>query len=107
MVLFSIVDFGRLLHARLQLAEAAREGARAAALVSADQATATVNAIVGPMATSMTTPYDIAACPEHPDPGQDASVTLVYQFEFVTPLPFLSIGGDGMTLTQTAVMPCL
>jgi len=29
-ILFSLIDFGRLMHAKLQLAEAAREGARAA-----------------------------------------------------------------------------
>ena len=32
-ILFGIIDFGRLLHAKLQLAEAAREGGPAAALL--------------------------------------------------------------------------
>ena len=32
-ILFGIIDFGRLMHAKLQLAEAAREGARASELI--------------------------------------------------------------------------
>ena len=106
LILFSLIDFGRLMHAKLQLAEAAREGARAAALQTGEDATNTVDALVGGMKTNMT-PYDIDICGEHPAPGQDASVTLTYRFEFVTPLPGLGVVGDGLTLTQTAVMPCL
>jgi Flp pilus assembly protein TadG len=105
-VLFSLIDFGRLMHAKLQLAEAAREGARAAALQTGEDATNTVDRLVGGMKANMT-PYDINICGNNPAPGQDASVTLTYRFEFVTPLPGLGVVGDGITLTQTAVMPCL
>ena len=106
-ILFSLIDFGRLMHAKLQLAEAAREGARAAALQTGEDATTTVDTLVGTMKANMTTPYDINICGNNPAPGQDASVTLTYRFEFVTPLPGLGVVGDGITLTQTAVMPCL
>jgi len=105
-ILFSIIDFGRMLHAKLQLAEAAREGARAAALQTGEDAINTVDTLVGGMKDSMT-PYVIVSCGEHPAPGQDATVTLNYRFEFVTPLAFFGVGGNGITLTQTAVMPCL
>ena len=105
-ILFSIIDFGRMLHAKLQLAEAAREGARAAALQTGEDAANTVDTLVGGMKTTMT-PYVIVSCGEHPAPGQDATVTLNYRFEFVTPLAFFGVGGNGITLTQTAVMPCL
>ena len=105
-VLFSLIDFGRLMHAKLQLAEAAREGARSAALQTGEDATNTVDTLVGDMKTSMT-PYDISACGNNPAPGQDASVTLTYRFEFLTPLTAFGVVGNGVTLTQTAVMPCL
>jgi len=105
-VLFGIIDFGRLMHTKLQLAEAAREGARAAALVSVDQGRDTINDIVGGLSSDMDSPYAINGCGSSPGPGDDARVTLVYHFSFVT--PFLGIGGDdGLTLTQTAVMPCM
>jgi hypothetical protein len=106
-ILFGIIDFGRLMHAKLELAEAAREGARAAALVSVDEGRSTIDEIVGGMSSDMDQPYDIGGCGPTAIPGQDARVTLVYHFSFVT--PFLGIGGeDGrLTLTQTAVMPCM
>ena len=106
-ILFGIIDFGRLMHAKLELAEAAREGARAAALVNVDEARSTIDDIVGDMSSDMDQPYDVSGCGPIVTPGQDARVTLVYHFSFVT--PFLGIGGeDGrLTLTQTAVMPCM
>jgi Flp pilus assembly protein TadG len=105
-VLFGIIDFGRLMYAKLELAEAAREGARAAALVSVDDSRNTINDIVAEMSSDMDSPYSISGCGSSPGPGDDARVTLVYHFSFVT--PFLGIGGDdGLTLTQTAVMPCM
>ena len=106
LILFGIVDFGRLMHAKLQLAEAAREGVRAAALVTVDEGRSTINDIVGGMSSDMDQPYGISGCGPSATPGQDARVTLVYHFSFVT--PFLGIGGDDgrLTLTQTAVMPC-
>jgi TadE-like protein len=108
LILFSIVDFGLMLHAKLQLAEAAREGVRAAALVGVDEGEQTINEVFGPMASDLE-PYDIDGC-DGATPGQDASVTLTYHFEFVTPLAAIAgFGGDDgdIELTQTAVMPCL
>ena len=100
-ILFGIIDFGRLMHAKLELAEAAREGARAAALVSVDKGRSTIDEIVGGMSSDMDQPYDISGCGPTATRGEDARVTLVYHFSFVT--PFLGIGGeDGrLTLTQT------
>jgi hypothetical protein len=105
-ILFSLIDFGRLMHAKLQLAEAAREGARAAALQTGEDATNTVDTLVGGLSAGMS-PYVINACGNDPTPGQDASVVLTYRFEFLTPLTAFGVVGDGVTLTQTAVMPCL
>ena len=106
MLIFGIIDFGRMLNARITITEAAREGARAAALQTGEDAANTIDTLVGGMKTTMT-PYVIVSCGEHPAPGQDATVTLNYRFEFVTPLAFFGVGGNGITLTQTAVMPCL
>lgn len=106
LVLFGIIDFGRLMNAKLQLAEAAREGARAAALVTVDDGRSTIDTIVGDMSDDMD-PYSVSGCDSPPRPGQTARVDLVYRFTFLT--PFLGIGGDDgrLTLTQTAVMPCM
>jgi Flp pilus assembly protein TadG len=109
LILFAIVDLGRMLHAKIQLAEAAREGVRAAALVGVDEGEQTINDVVGGMAADLDRPYDIDGC-DGATPGQDATVTLTYHFQFVTPLAtFAGFGGDGgdIELTQTAVMPCL
>ena len=102
-VLFGIIDFGRMMHAKLQLAEAAREGARAAALVSEGDARDTMRDIVGDdMAAAWDNPVVVTCA----GPGTDARVELTYHFSFVTPL--FGFGGDDglLTLTQTAVMPC-
>lgn len=107
-VLFGIIDLGRLMHARLQLAEAAREGTRAAALVSVDQANATIDEILGGMTEGLDRSRShVDGCGPGGGPTDDARVTLVYSFEFVTPL--FGIGGDDgrLTLTQDAVMPCM
>jgi TadE-like protein len=109
LILFAIVDLGRMLHAKIQLAEAAREGVRAAALVDVDEGEQTINDVVGGMAADMDHPYGIDGC-DGATPGQDATVTLTYHFEFVTPLAaFAGFGGDGgdVELTQTALMPCM
>lgn len=108
LILFAIVDLGRMLHAKIELAEAAREGVRAAALVDVDEGARTINDVVGGMAAAMDRPYRINGC-AGASPGEDATVTLTYHFEFVTPLAAIAgIGGrGGVTLTQTAVMPCM
>jgi Flp pilus assembly protein TadG len=108
LVLFAIVDFGRLLNAKITLTQAAHEGARAAALVDAAEALRTINRIVGTtMSAGMGTPK-IDECNDT-NPGGDAEVTLTYHFSYVTPLAaFGGFGGDdGSTLTATAVVPCL
>jgi hypothetical protein len=101
-VLFAIVDIGRMLHAKLVLAEAAGEGVRVAALLDDNDARITINDIVGDMRSDIDR-YHIDDC-DGAGPGASAEVTLTYHFEFVTPL----IGGDdGVEITQTTVMPCL
>jgi Flp pilus assembly protein TadG len=106
LVLFAIVDFGRLLNAKIVLSQAAHEGARAAAIADDSAAVDTVNRIVGGLADGMDEPA-ISGC--ETDSGADATVTLTYRFSYVTPLAMFGGfgGGDGTTLTATAVVPCL
>lgn len=105
LVIFAIIDFGRMLNAQITLTEAAREGARAAALVDPDGATAgeerarqAANGALGtidPEVTDCSNPATV-----------NAVVEITYEFTFVTPLGLLT--GDGTTeLTGHGVMPCL
>jgi hypothetical protein len=106
LLLFGVIDFGRMLNTQITLTEAAREGARAAALGfdPGDRVTRTANG-VALSATSVT------ACPED-DLRADAVVVLSHAFRPVTPLGSLLgfFGGetDGTaTITARGVMPCV
>lgn len=109
LLLFGIIDFGRMLSAKITLTEAAREGARAAALVDADAGRERAIESAGNLAVA---PQIDEPCPESPDPSESGSVTLTltHQFEFITPITILAGlgGGDGaVTMTATGSMPCL
>jgi Flp pilus assembly protein TadG len=99
LVLCGIVDFGRALHAQVVLTQAAREGARLAALGEPDASTRTLDAA----GTLSAVEVDVTACPTNLA-AADAVVTVTHQFTFVTP-----IGGDigPITLTGRGVMRCL
>ena len=107
LLVFGIIDFGRALNAQITLTQAAREGARLAALgepnvVSGTQAAATG---LSPVAVTVT------SCPVNAGAGVDATVKVSYTFSFVTPLSALSkLFGSAlpstMTLSAQGVMPC-
>ena len=99
LLLFGIIDFGRMMNARITLSEAAHEGARAAAVAGDDAAVATIGKVMGSMASGMNTPT-IDGCDG--SFADEARVTLSYQFTFAA-----ALFGDGMTMTATAVVPCL
>ena len=104
LVIFAIIDFGRLLNAQITLTEAARESARAAALVDEaagqarfDQA---AESTVGDL-----TPTVVACLPD--GSRENAVVDVTFTFEYITPLGLL-IGADGtVDLEGHGVMPCL
>jgi Flp pilus assembly protein TadG len=104
-LIFGIIDFGRMLNAQISATEAAREAARSAALGEAG-ATALqdrVDLVFGdPGAAS---PSLDSACSTPPAAGEDAVVTVTYDFVFVTPVAAL-VGIDPITITGTGVMPC-
>jgi Flp pilus assembly protein TadG len=110
LLVFGIIDFGRALNAQITLTQAAREGARLAALgqsqsnvVSRTQAAAT-----GLSSVTVT----VTACPAGAGAGVNAVVRTSYSFSFVTPISAIaslfggSGFGSGMTLTAQGVMPC-
>ena len=111
LIVFGIIDFGRMLNAQISLTEAAREGARAVALQSDHEqrvATAT-HGLGGLEAVDISVDED---CEGSPDPDDDAEVTLTYNFSFITPVGGLAglISGSGFggdtTITGVGVMPC-
>jgi Flp pilus assembly protein TadG len=111
MVVFGLIDFGRALNTQLTLTQAAREGARLAALgtpVSA-VAAATQAAATG-LGSSVT--VTVTPCPANATQADEAVVRASYVFGFVTPVGELAglVGGTGfgapITLTATGDMPC-
>ncbi len=109
LVIFGIIDFGRMLYTKITLTEAAQAGARAGAIFGqakgedqANLAAAGLNPAPGEM------DVNVVACPSTPAPGDDATATLTYHFTFVTPLAaFANLGGGSIDLTSTSVSPCV
>jgi len=106
-LVFGIIDFGRMLNAQITLTEAAREGARASVLGTS--VSTRVNQLTGGLGTTTTT---TTACPANPAPSDTTTVTVTYQFQFATPIGALApiLGGTAyggpVTLRATGVMPC-
>ena len=102
-ILFGIIDFGRMLHTQITLTEAAREGARAESLGSdpdlrVQEATTPIGGATTEVASS---------CPD----GADAIVYANKEFTFITPLaPLLELYGGGVdgtyAMSGKGVMPC-
>src|SRR5215470_20320242 len=105
-LIFGIIDFGRMLNAKITLTEAAREGARATALVGGDAGASRVRTAADGL--SVNDP-DVQPCPPSAGPDDDAVVTVTYDFRFITPISLLlGAGGDGtVKLSARGVMPCL
>jgi Flp pilus assembly protein TadG len=109
LIIFGIIDFGRMLYTKITLTEAAQTGARAGAIFGqgkgedqAKLAAAGLNQASGELDVS------VVACPSTPVPGDDATATLTYHFTFVTPLAALAnLGGGAIDLTSTSVSPCV
>ncbi|SCG50888.1 TadE-like protein [Micromonospora inositola] len=97
-LVFGIIDFGRMLNKQIALTEAARDAARVASFGGDPSARAT--RIAG---DDVKVKVD-GTCA---DPGRDAQVTVTNDFSFVTPIGLIGGGFDGkVTLTGKGVMPC-
>ena len=111
LLVFGVVDVGRAISAQITLTQAAREGARLAALgqpsstvVSRAQAAATG---LSPVTVTVT-----STCPVNAGAGVDAVVQASYAFSFVTPVGAIAAMfggasyGSSLTLTAQGEMPC-
>jgi Flp pilus assembly protein TadG len=108
LIVFGIIDFGRMLNAQITLTQAAREGARSQALGIAPQAR--VRAAAENLKNLRIDPGP--ACDAAAPSTANATVTATYTFEFVTPVGALAamFGSDfGQTaeLSGKGVMPCM
>ena len=109
LVVFGIIDFGRMLNAQITLTQAAREGARWAALGQPGVGGRVTAAAPGLSPAPSTTV--VSSCPANAAVGANAQVTASYTFSFVTPFGAIAglLGGSGggtTTLTSTAVFRC-
>lgn len=97
-LIFGIIDFGRMLNKQITITAAAQDGARVAALGGDLSAvTARAEAIAG---------SDIAVSAPETCPG-DAEVVITHDFVFATPVGFIGGGFDGQaTITGRGVMSC-
>ena len=115
LLLFGIIDFGRALNASITLTQAAREGARLAAVADANgvpNTSATVTTRTQAAAPGLTgVAVAVTTCPVNAGAGVNAVVRAQFAFRFVTPVaPIARMFGatiaPAMNLTATGVMPC-
>ncbi len=115
MIVFGIIDFGRMYNAQVTLTEAAREGVRAAAFgQSVTVADSRARQVTGPGMTVTTQVRYLRsngttanACAS----GIDAEVTVNHTFTFITPFNaiagmFGESSGSAWPMTGRGVMTC-
>jgi Flp pilus assembly protein TadG len=109
LVLFGIIDFGLMLNRQLLLTEAAREGARVAALNGTESAVRDrVRSVLG---TDPTT-AGITTCSPTSTQTSAARVELSFSYDTKTPLGSMMLlfgqsSRDTFRLTSTGVMTCV
>jgi Flp pilus assembly protein TadG len=107
LVIFGLIDFGRMLNAQIVVTEAAREAARVEAL-GGDANDAKDLGRRAAQSIGAVKVYPEQTC----DTSKDAQFRVAYTFSFVTPVGSLvtMFGGSGfggdVTLNGRAVMPC-
>ncbi len=111
LLVFGIIDFGRLLNAQLTLTQAAREGVRLAALGYSNADVQARAAAAAPGLSDVIVTV-AASCPPGAGPAADAQVNVSYTFSFITPVGAIAglLDGSGfgapVVLTAQGVMPC-
>jgi Flp pilus assembly protein TadG len=111
LILFGIIDMGRLMQQQIQLTEAVREGARVGALNGTAATVQTqVSSIVG-TGVALTYTSGPTVCTSSSGSGTNSSVTVSRVFAPATPFMDLLplFGGTATTLTikATGVMSCV
>ena len=99
LLLFGIIEFGRGYNAKVELTAAVREGARAAALSSADPVTVTRGAAPGLTSSSIGVTV-VTPCPA--TGVGNAAVKATYPFTYAIPF----FGTRTVTINATGVMRC-
>jgi Flp pilus assembly protein TadG len=109
LVVFGLIDFGRMLNAQITLTEAAREGARADALTSSASSVQPRIDLASQNLDDVTYTFgDESDCSSG---ASQVQVITHYTFKFVTPVGFIAaamggtLGGD-VELTGVGVMSC-
>jgi len=115
LLVFGIIDFGRLLNAQIKVTEAAREGARAATVFSGtgtERRTA-ANGRVKMVDTAIVMDNGTSNFCDPPlETNEDATVNTTYDFTWITPVGDLvgifggSTWGAHVTVRGKGVMPC-
>jgi Flp pilus assembly protein TadG len=108
LILFGIIDFGRMLNTQIALSQAAREGVRGLALGTSSNPTSTVQNDAYPT-TGVSVAYTL--CPANPGPTSVATVTATERFSYVTPISGVlnMLGMSSLaspTITGKAQMRC-
>jgi Flp pilus assembly protein TadG len=112
LLIFGVIDFGRAINDQITLTQAAREGARLAALgySTSSVQTRAQNAATGLSPVTVTVS---SSCPTGAGAGVDAVVQTSYSFSFITPVGTFaamfgsaSFGSSSLTLSATGDMPC-
>ncbi|MFI5958212.1 TadE family protein [Cryptosporangium sp. NPDC051539] len=103
-MIFGVIDFGRMISAQATLSDAAREAARA--LAFNQDATLRAQKVTGTTGTTVTAS---TACPSTGAVASStATVTLNQTFTYITPvMVLLGSATTTKTLTATGVMACL
>jgi hypothetical protein len=110
LLVFGLIDFGRVLQQQIQLTAAVREGARVGAL--SGSAIDMRTQVAGGVGAGVTLTYPLTTpCPASATAAADATITAQRTFAPITPLPKVMQyfgGGPGtITLSATGVMACL
>ncbi len=111
LILFGIIDMGRMLQQNIQLTQAAREGARLGALSgTVTDVKAKVTSIVGSGVTLNYPTNGVQVCAASPVAGADSTVRVERQFRAITPvMAWITSAGGSSTIILKArgVMSCV
>ena len=112
LIIFGAIDFGRAINDEITLTQAARVGARLAAVGTATSSV-TSRAQSAAVGLSPVTVNVTSTCATGAGLGSNAVVQTSYQFSFITPVGAFasmfgsaSFGSSTLTLTATGEMPC-
>lgn len=100
-LLFGIVDFGRIFHAYLTIDHAGREAARAAS-IGKDDTQVKSTAVTDAVGIGLTTDRVVISPTGTRVSGNDVSITITYPITFLTPVIGSMVGP--ITLEDTTVM---